>query len=70
MSEQPKWVELFGIDPDYAEGEHRILHKFGGEEVVCTCGAYFRTDYPSLTTSNPSTAVAQWAEHFRGGGAA
>lgn len=48
---------------------HQILHKFGGEEVVCSCGEYFRTDYPSLPGPVPRTAVAQWAEHYRTEGA-
>lgn len=52
--------------PVSAESDtHRIMHRFGGEEVVCTCGEYFRTDYASLTTLLPWTAVARWAEHYR-----
>lgn len=54
------------IVTDSAEKDaHRILHRFGGEEVVCTCGAYFRTDYTSLGTQWPRTATAKWAEHYR-----
>lgn len=44
------------------------MHRYGGEEVVCTCGAYFRTDYVRLGTALPQTATARWAQHYRNAG--
>ena len=45
---------------------HEVKYQHGGE-VVCTCGAYFRTEPPQLALHFPRTGIALWAEHVRDG---
>lgn len=44
--------------------EHDVKYHHGGE-VVCTCGAYFRTDRSAWMLDSPRTGLAKWAEHLR-----